>query len=55
MLPSTEEELERAAEEMRLEWQLDRQDVPDVLTMLAKLKAAGRIANYERVPDDELP
>ncbi len=55
MLPSTEEVLELAAEKKRREWGIVDQCIPDVMTMLMKLKDDGTIVNYQRVPDNQLP
>ena len=55
MSRSLEESLELAAQIVRVRLQVDDQDIPDMATLIFKLKNEGMIADYERVPDKEMP
>lgn len=48
-----EEDFENAARKMRIRLGVDDQLRPDMCTVIVKLKHAGLIANYARVPDDQ--
>jgi len=50
----TDEQIERRAKEARRVFKIDGQVVPDVITLIFKLKDLGLIDNYERVPDSQM-
>lgn len=50
----TDEQIERRAREARRMFKIDEQIIPDVITLVFKLKDLGFIGDYERVPDGEM-
>jgi Zn-dependent peptidase ImmA (M78 family) len=50
-----DEEIEQRARDLRLVLGIDDQAQPDIMTVIVKLKHLGRIKNYERVPNDQMP
>ena len=55
MEPRTDEDFEAAARKLRVTLGIDDQLRPDMITVVIKLKDHGMIANYVRVPDEEMP
>ena len=55
MGPNADEDFEAAARKLRIRLGIDDQLRPDMITVVVKLKDHGLIANYIRVPDDEMP
>jgi Zn-dependent peptidase ImmA (M78 family) len=49
------EDFEIAARKLRIELGIDDQLRPDMITVVIKLKERGRIENYVRVPDKDMP
>lgn len=55
MGPRDDEDFEAAARKLRIKLGIDDQLRPDMITVVIKLKDHGMIANYVRVPDEEMP
>ena len=50
-----DEDIERAARQLRIKLGIDDQLRPDMTTVIIKLKDRGIIKNYLRVPDEQMP
>lgn len=55
MDPRDDDDLEAAARMLRIKLGIDDQLRPDMITVVIKLKDHGMIANYVRVPDEDMP
>ena len=55
MGPLQDEDFEAAARRLRIKLGIDDQLRPDMITVVIKLKDHGMIANYVRVPDEDMP
>lgn len=49
------DKIELVARQLRIRLSIDDQIRPDMTTVIVKLKDAGLIKNYVRVPDEEMP
>jgi hypothetical protein len=55
MAATRDEVIEKAARDLRIETGVDERFLPDLIFVMNELKRLGRIKDYKRVPDDQMP